>query len=184
MVAVTLRSRRDVLRLAGGLAVGLVVGPGRAAALARTSVRTLSLYAVNTGDRLVAEYYADGCYQGDVLRAVDRLCRDHRTDETHPIDPALLDQLFLLRTTIGTRAPYHVVCGYRSQETNELKRLHRGVGVASHSYHVCGRAVDVFLPDRRLAALHAAATSLGAGGVGYYPESDFVHLDTGPVRIW
>ncbi|MGH7893311.1 MAG: DUF882 domain-containing protein, partial [Candidatus Binatia bacterium] len=110
----TLRSRRDVLRLAGGLAIGAFVGPGRAAAANRTTDRALSLYSVNTGEHLTVEYFAEGCYQPEALGAVSRLCRDHLTDEVRAIDPTLLDQLFALRTALGSREAYHIVCGYRS----------------------------------------------------------------------
>lgn len=183
MVAVTLRSRREVLRLAGGLAASALFGARGAAAASRTTTRTLSLYSVNTSEHLAVEYFADGGYQPDALKAVSRLLRDHLTDQVHAIDPVLLDQLFVLRSALGARDAFHVVCGYRSPETNALRRRqHRGV--AGHSFHVTGRAVDVFLPDRDLRQVRTVALQLGSGGVGYYPRSGFVHLDTGPVRTW
>ncbi|HXJ34007.1 MAG TPA: DUF882 domain-containing protein [Candidatus Eisenbacteria bacterium] len=182
MAAVTLRSRRDILRLASGFAIGALVGPGRAAA-SNWDERALSLYSINTGEYLTVEYFAEGCYQREALSEVNRLCRDHRTGEECAIDPRLLDQLFALRTRLGTREAYQLVCGYRSAETNALKRLHSH-SVASNSYHLTGRAADVFLPDRDLRTLRRAALAMGAGGVGYYPRSGFVHLDTGPVRSW
>jgi uncharacterized protein YcbK (DUF882 family) len=180
---VTLRSRREILRLAGGFAMGALVGPRTGAAATPSSDRIVALYSINTGERLVAEYFQGGRYQSDALDAVSRLLRDHRNDETHAIDPALLDQLFLLRRTLGARESYHVVCGYRSPETNAMRRI-RHEGVASHSFHMSGRAIDVFLPGCDLAALRRTALALDAGGVGYYPHSGFVHLDTGPIRAW
>lgn len=166
----------------GGLAIGALVGP-RDALAGRSNDRAISLYSVNTGEQLVAEYFQGGRYQSDALDAVSRILRDHRTDETHAIDPALLDQLFVLRTALGGQQSYHVVCGYRSPETNAIKyRQHEGV--ASHSLHVSGRAIDLFLPDCDLATMRTTAIALAAGGVGYYPTSGFVHLDTGPVRTW
>jgi uncharacterized protein YcbK (DUF882 family) len=178
----TFRGRRDVLKLAGALAAGTLFGAPTASA-ARIPDRALTLYSTHTGERLVVEYCAKGRYRPDALHAVSRLLRDYRTDETHPIDPSLLDQLHALRGALGAREPYHVVCGYRSPETNARKHQ-EGRGVALHSLHLEGRAVDVFLPDRDLHELHAAALKLAAGGVGYYPHDGFVHLDTGPARTW
>jgi len=181
---VTLRSRREILRLAGGIAAGALLG-GRRAFAARPLVadRTLAFFAINTGERLRAEYCVDGQYQPDAMRAIGHLLRDLRTDAVHTIDPTLLDQLFTLQRRLDATEPYHVVCGYRSPETNAfLRRQHRGV--AQNSYHIDGRAVDVFLPDRELVQLRSAALDLAAGGVGYYPRSGFVHLDTGPARTW
>jgi uncharacterized protein YcbK (DUF882 family) len=163
--------------------MGALVAPRDGFARSRTNDRAIALYSVNTGEQLVAEYFQGGCYQPDALDAVSRILRDHRTDETHAIDPALLDQLFLLRRALAARQSYHVVCGYRSPETNALRhRQHEGV--ASHSFHLSGRAIDVFLPDCDLATVHKTALGLSAGGVGYYPQSGFVHLDTGPIRTW
>jgi uncharacterized protein YcbK (DUF882 family) len=178
----TVRGRRDVLKVAGAIAVGTLFGAPKAIA-SRPPDRALTLYSTHTGERLVVEYCRRGTYQRDALQAVSRLLRDRRTDQTHEIDPALLDQLHLLRNVLGTREAYHVVCGYRSPETNAHERLVRS-GIALHSLHIEGRAVDLFLPDRSLQQLHFAALKLAAGGVGYYPQSGFVHLDTGPFRTW
>jgi uncharacterized protein YcbK (DUF882 family) len=183
MEAVTLRNRREVLRLAGGLAVGALLGPRAAGAAARSSDRAVALYSINTGERLDVEYFQSGRYRADALDAVSHLLRDHRTGETHVIDPTLLDQVFVLRRALDTRESCHVVCGYRSPETNAVRRRHHE-GVASHSFHLTGRAIDVFVPDRDLRNVRAAALAMYAGGVGYYPDSGFVHLDTGPVRTW
>jgi uncharacterized protein YcbK (DUF882 family) len=141
------------------------------------------LFAPHSGERLRVECAARGTYTADALQAVSRLLRDRRTDEVHAIDPALLDQLRLLSGKLGSSGPFHVVCGYRSPHTNATEHRLRP-GVALKSLHVEGRAVDVFLPDRDLTQLHGAALALRAGGVGYYPSSNFVHLDTGPVRTW
>ena len=178
----TVRGRRDVLKVAGAIAMGTLFNAPKAIA-SRPPDRALTLYSIHTGEQVVVEYCAGGGYQLDALQTVNRLLRDHHTDQVHAIDPRLLDQLFVLRHQLGTRAPYHVVCGYRSPETNAREhRLRRGV--ATNSLHVEGRAVDVFLPDRDLEQLRTAALALGAGGVGYYPQSGFVHLDTGAARTW
>lgn len=180
----TMRSlgRRDALRL-GATAIGVAVLGAPAQVLAAATTRRLDLYAVNTGERLRAEYTVAGRYQTDALDAVSRLMRDHRTGDVHPIDPALLDALHAISRRLGVSRPVHVVCGYRSPETNRRK-LAAGQRVARNSYHLTGRAVDVVVPGRSPALVRRAAMSLRAGGVGYYPRSGFVHLDTGPVRTW
>jgi uncharacterized protein YcbK (DUF882 family) len=190
----TTSSRRGFLRLAGGVAAATLFGASdvlaaRRAKHARRAVRalpsrTLSFYAVHTGERLSVTYCRGDRYETDALAAVNRLLRDHRTDQVHEIDAALLDQLHRVRGVLDTRDPFHVVCGYRSPETNAaLERLRHG-GVATHSLHVDGKAIDLFLPDRSLEQLRDVALGLAAGGVGYYPASNFVHLDTGRVRTW
>jgi uncharacterized protein YcbK (DUF882 family) len=174
--------RRDFLRLAVGVVSGLVAWPRTSSAYA-TRTRSLSLYAVNTGERLRVDYCVDGRYESQGLRALDHLLRDFRTDEVYPIDPRVLDVLCDARDALGTDDTYHVVCGYRSAVTNEMK-LREGRGVARHSFHLSGKAIDVFLPTRQLGELRRAGLTLGAGGVGYYPRAGFVHLDVGPVRTW
>jgi len=172
-------SRRGVLR------VGAIAGAtllSRRYALA-SQCRSLSLYAVNTGERLATDYCIDGRYQPDALRAIAHLLRDVHVDAVHPIDTTLLDSLARMSRLLGARAPLHVVSGYRTRETNE-KRRRWDHSVAANSYHIAGKAVDLFVPGRKLASVRHVAMALRAGGVGYYPSSGFVHVDTGPVRTW
>jgi uncharacterized protein YcbK (DUF882 family) len=175
-------TRRDVLRW-GAFALGAACIPTPARAARSRAVRSVSLYSVHTGEALRADYCIDGAYQDDVLREVSWLLRDHRTDEVHPIDPEVLDLLASVRAAVASSAPFHVVCGYRSPETNALRHLESPRSVAVDSFHLYGRAVDVYLPQRDLRQLRRAALALDAGGVGYYPGS-FVHLDNGPPRHW
>ena len=117
----------------------------------------------------------------DALSKVNTVLRDFRTGDVHVIDPKLLDLLFKLRTGLGSQEPFQVISGYRSPQTNA--RLHeQSNGVATHSLHMKGMAIDIRLGSRSLSDLHMAALSLKGGGVGYYPQSDFVHVDVGPVR--
>jgi uncharacterized protein YcbK (DUF882 family) len=176
------RSRRDFLKLGGAAALGLFLGRGVAEG-AETSSRSLSFYNTHTAESLTVEYFARGRYQPDGLSAVNRLMRDHHTDQISPIDPRLLDIVWVLRRGLGSREQLHVVSGYRSYETNAIMRAHSRA-VARDSFHCQGRAVDFFMPDRELRDVHVAALTLAAGGVGYYPGSNFVHVDTGPVRTW
>jgi uncharacterized protein YcbK (DUF882 family) len=119
----------------------------------------------------------------DALVAIDRILRDHRTDETIEMDLRLLDLLHALRATLGSRRRFEVFSGYRSPATNAAL-LEEGHGVAEHSFHIVGKAIDVRLPDRSVSALRRAALRLRRGGVGYYPRSGFVHVDVGPLRRW
>ncbi|MBI2752112.1 MAG: DUF882 domain-containing protein [Betaproteobacteria bacterium] len=144
--------------------------------------RALAFCHTHTGERLEIAYFARGEYQPAALSRVDRLLRDFRTGETHPIDPRLLDTLNALCAVCGGGV-FEIISGYRSVKTNAMLRQAAG-GVAAHSLHLEGRAIDVRLTGFRTARLRDAAIALGRGGVGYYPGSDFVHLDTGRVRNW
>ena len=172
-------SRRSVLRM--GAVAGATVLSGRYAPASQC--RSLSLYAVNTGERLAVDYCIDGRYEPEALHAIAHLLRDVHVDAVHPIDTALLDALARMRRLLGSRAPLHVVSGYRTRETNEKRRRYDH-SVAANSYHITGKAVDLFVPGRKLASVRHVALALRAGGVGYYPSSGFVHVDTGPVRTW
>jgi uncharacterized protein YcbK (DUF882 family) len=112
--------------------------------------------------------------------------RDFRTGDMHQMDPGLLNLLVALTDKTETRSPFYVISGYRSPKTNALLRDEggAGTGVAKKSLHMQGQAIDIRLADVNLAYVHKAALSLGRGGVGYYPTSDFVHVDVGPVRQW
>ena len=117
------------------------------------------------------------------MHAVSVLLRDHHNNKVHPIDPHLLDLAHVLHGNVRSSQPIQVVCGYRSPETNAW--MHEvSAGVAVHSMHIQGRAIDIRLPGTRLSSLRKAALALRRGGVGYYPEDDFIHVDTGAVRHW
>jgi uncharacterized protein YcbK (DUF882 family) len=166
------------------LAGALAIAPGRVLATTEgRGERVLSFVHAHTGERLSIAYWADGDYLAPGLARIDRFLRDFRTGESHAIDLALLDQLHGLRRATGSSAPFQVISGYRSPETNEALRAHRG-GQARRSLHMQGRAIDVRLADVTTSALRDAALGLGRGGVGYYPSEGFVHVDTGAVRRW
>lgn len=145
--------------------------------------RSLLLHHLHTGETLNAVYFADGRYLPEGLGAFTHHLRDWRVDRARPIDPELLDLLWALRQRLESKAPIQVVCGYRTPETNAMLRR-RSEGVARNSLHMRAMAVDLRVPDRSLRSLRLAAISLRRGGVGYYPASDFVHVDTGRVRYW
>jgi uncharacterized protein YcbK (DUF882 family) len=120
------------------------------------------------------------------LRDIDQIMRDFRLDEVKAIDTGLLDLLHLLTETLESRQPLHIISGYRSPQTNARLRERGGsrTGVASRSLHMEAKAADIRIPGTPLATLRRAATLLKGGGVGYYPDLDFVHVDVGRVRYW
>ncbi len=148
-----------------------------------SDMRSVCLDNLHTGEKLQAVYWEQGEYIPDVLDAVNEHLRDYRTGEIHPINPALLDLLDTLSSLTGTDASFQVISGYRSAATNAMLR-ERSEEVAKKSFHIQGMAIDIRLPGIELEHLHAAALSLGRGGVGYYPDSNFIHVDVGPVREW
>jgi len=156
--------------------VGAVIGPAREA-------RQLSFYHTHTRISLELVYHDGHQYVPEALVRINNFLGDFRTRDVFPIDPALLDLLQATRTAIGTKQRFEVISGYRSPTTNDMLR-HQSTGVAKGSLHMQGRAIDVRLTDTRINHLRQAALDLGRGGVGYYPQSDFIHLDTGNVRSW
>ena len=143
----------------------------------------MSFVHTHTGEKLIAVYWKDGQYQQEVLQQVNHLLRDFRNNEVHAIDPALLDLLYDLRTKVDSDRAFQVISAYRSPQTNEMLRRSSN-GVAEHSMHMLGKAIDVRLTSFPTARLAEVARAMRRGGVGYYPASDFVHVDTGPVRYW
>ncbi|WP_150048231.1 MULTISPECIES: YcbK family protein [Methylomonas] len=147
------------------------------------SHRSLAIQNPHTGDRLNVTYFERGRYLNDALGEISVLLRDYRTGDIHPVDPQLLDQLHDLKQILDLSRPFNVVCGYRSPLTNA--KLHaEHTGVANNSFHMYGRAVDIRIERFDLRRIHNAAIAMHRGGVGYYPESNFIHLDTGTFRTW
>ena len=185
--------RRALIGLA---AAPLLLGPDPGRAAGTTAAvemaapggrdRAVTLHHLHTGETARLVYHAGGRYLPEALRVADRLLRDWRADRARSTDPALLDLLWELRRRLETDAPIEILCGYRTPETNDLLRRRGGrrSGVARDSLHTRGMAVDLTIPGRPLRAVRTAALSLRRGGVGYYPGTGFVHLDTGPVRAW
>jgi uncharacterized protein YcbK (DUF882 family) len=161
-------SRRRAIAVFAGAALGLAFKPsGLAAAPTASPVA----FADSTG------------YRAAALGQINSFLRDFRTREVHDIDPKLLDLLHRLAGELDAPEPFHVISGYRSPRTNSTLRSKSG-GVARYSLHMEGKAIDIRLPGVPLARLKEAALDLKLGGVGYYPGSDFVHVDTGRVRAW
>jgi len=176
-------SRRRLLGWSLAAGSALLIPGTRAASAASAPARQLAFHCLHTGASVSAIYWEGGRYLADGLAEIDYVLRDFRTGEVRGIDPELLDLLHRLRVAMECNRPIDVISGYRSPETNAML-ARRSNGVAKNSYHVKGMAIDLRLPDRNLKDLRTAALALAGGGVGYYPKSDFVHMDTGPVRTW
>lgn len=154
-----------------------------AALHAATGARKLGFHNLHTDETLEVAYWEDGAYLPDALAAVNRVLRDYRTGEEHEISPSLLDLLSQLSGRLESAGRFQVISGYRSPATNAALHAHSSE-VATASLHMLGQAIDIRLPGVDLPRLQAAALDLGVGGVGYYPASDFVHVDVGRVRRW
>jgi uncharacterized protein YcbK (DUF882 family) len=147
--------------------------------------RRLAFHNTHTGENVDVVYWSDGHYVPDALAEINRVLRDHRTSEVKAIDRRVLDLLFELRVALKTDKPFHVISGYRSPESNAYLRGRSATsGVARMSQHMLGRALDVRLPGLEIERIRDTALSMRRGGVGYYPASDFVHVDVGRVRKW
>ncbi len=146
--------------------------------------RLLAFYNTHSAESAAVEYCRGGEVLPGPLAKINYILRDTYTGEIKDIDVGLLDLLNTLARTLGTDAPFHVISGYRSPSTNEYLRLHGSGGVAVHSLHLLGKAIDIRVPGIKLRDLCRTAVGLRGGGVGYYPASDFIHVDVGRVRTW
>lgn len=173
-------NRRSFLQTSAQLTMGFLL-PASVLASNFTE-KQLSFYHTHTGEKLTVNYFTD-VYRDGIQRALEYFLRDFRTGEIHSIDPDLLETLYRIQTCCGSKGTYEVISGYRSFQTNELLRQ-RGSGVAKNSLHMKGQAIDIRLSDRSTSVLRDIAVDLHNGGVGYYPRSDFIHIDTGEKKIW
>jgi len=145
--------------------------------------RHLSFYHTHTAEKLSVTYYSDGAYDNEALAELNYFLRDFRTRDVTEMDPAIFDILFDIQKDSGSTGVYQVISAYRSPATNEMLRSNSS-GVAKNSQHLLGKAIDVRLTDLDTEKLRDVAISLERGGVGFYRESDFVHVDIGRVRQW
>ena len=187
---VTKLHRRSFLGFGAAAAAGSLVPSSTYAAVPATTPkapeRILSFFNTHTGERVRSAYCTGGVYRPDALREFDHILRDFRLNAVKPIDPRVFDLLHELSGTLETDSPFHIISGYRSPQTNALLRERGGqtTGVASHSLHMVGQAIDIRVPGVKLDHLRDAARSLKIGGVGFYPDLNFVHVDIGRVRYW
>lgn len=179
-------ARRSFLRQSAQWAVMGAAAPfaARAAQAPAPGERSLAFEHTHTREHLSVVYAVAEQYVPDALKTLNHFLRDHYSGDVGLIDPQLFDLLYRVRAELGARQPYHVISGYRCPTTNATLRSTRGGGVATHSLHMDGKAIDVRIPGVPLDELRDAALSLRAGGVGFYPREQFVHIDTGHVRHW
>jgi uncharacterized protein YcbK (DUF882 family) len=156
---------------------------GQAAAQPASQERILSFFVINTGGRLTIAYRNGDAYIPEALEKINHVLRDPICGDVHVIDPGVLDFLYDLLQRLGYRGEVHIVCGYRSVETNAM--LHKkSSSVVLGSQHIQGRALDFRLPGVDMKMVWETAKSMKRGGTGFYKASNFVHIDTGPVRFW
>lgn len=175
-------TKRTLIGLAAiGMALlATVIRPGDVHA---SDARQLSFFHTHTQLSLDVVYYEDGEYVAASLQKINRFLKDFRTGDVTEMNPALLDILYDVRAELGSDETFEVISAYRSEKTNEMLRA-QTTGVAKQSQHLLGNAIDVRLRGVRTDKLRDVALGMQRGGVGYYEDSDFVHMDTGRVRSW
>ncbi len=185
MSSITWTRRRFASTLLTGAALGLPMVRA-ASASERVSVssdRWIELVNTHTAEVAQVKFATADGFVSEALDRLQHLLRDYRVDEQHAMDPGLYLQLSDLATAAGREPRFQVISGYRSPHTNAQLRA-VGHGVAEHSLHMEGRAIDVRLHGCTCSRLRDLALAVQRGGVGYYARSDFVHIDTGRVRFW
>lgn len=177
-------SRRKWLSL-GGIVLGASLLPNTVlASISTPAPRILRFRNVNTGDSLTSTFSEGQGFSAGMLKKLDYLMRDKRNGAIHRMDPKLFTKLYRIQTLLGARNnEIAVICGYRSPSSNASMHR-RSRGVASNSYHMRGQAIDFRIDGISLSRIRQVAEGLDNGGVGYYPRSNFVHVDTGPSRSW
>ena len=175
-------TRRGFLHM--GIASIACIATSPALAMTRVaSPRTLSFHNLHTDERLHVAYWKDGRYDRAAMGKINHILRDHYSGDTYPMDLRLMDMLYDLQHRVRNDGTVEIVSGYRSPKTN-MMLSNNSDGVAKRSYHTKGMAIDIRMPGTALPQLHNAALFMRRGGVGYYPDSQFVHVDVGPVRTW
>ncbi len=180
-------SRREVIKTGLWAAAGSVLLPSVANAAAvklpKNGSYDLRFTNVHTGESFSGTYRVGNKYLPDAFEEINYVLRDFRTDEVFPIDPRALDILYMVHRKTGKNGPMQVLSGYRSPKTNNMLR-NASTGVARNSLHLSGQAIDFRMAGVSTRGLRDIANGIKAGGVGYYPRSDFVHIDTGRIRSW
>lgn len=170
--------------VSGAAAMGVALLPRQAfASLATSQPRFLQLHNMHTGESIKAEFFDGNNYNEEELIRLNHFFRDFRVNQAKTIDPYLFEQLYRLQGLLETNKAVQLISGYRSLTTNNKLR-EKSSQVAKQSYHTKGQAMDFYIEGIQLANIRKAALRMRAGGVGYYPRSNFVHIDTGPLRSW
>ncbi|MEN8265056.1 MAG: YcbK family protein [Nitrospirota bacterium] len=178
-------SRRKVLSM-GLITMASGIIPSKAISAVEDILvreRILCFYNLYTKETLEVVYWKDGSYVPEGTAKLNHILRDIRTGKVKTIDRSLLDLLFALQQNLGNNEPFHIISGYRTPQSNALLSKKKK-GVAKYSLHMYGKAVDIRIPGHKLRDIRRAAMKLKGGGVGYYPQSNFIHVDTGNIRYW
>jgi len=176
-------SRRKFLVLSSSL-IAMAATPSLATLVIpkpppRFSTRKLALYNIHTEETFEGTYWRENAYDKKALERLTHVLRDWRNNKKHPIDPRLFDALHRLQSTLGNHDPFQIISGYRSKETNAML-CKKSRGVSRNSRHMKGEALDIAREGTSLKELSNAARALKVGGVGYYPRSNFIHIDIRP----
>jgi uncharacterized protein YcbK (DUF882 family) len=179
--------RRAFLGLGATTIGGILIPSVCGAATFKTGLvggaRRLAFRNAHTGESFSGVYRVGDKYLPDSFRQINTVLRDFRTGDTHPMDPRVIDILYMIQRSTGRSTPFEIISGYRSPKTNEMLRK-SSTGVAKKSFHMQGRAIDLRMEGFSTRRLRDVAKSLQAGGVGYYSKSNFIHIDSGDVRSW
>ncbi len=165
------------------LASSMFVPSSTETAVANGDTRPLNLYHSHTHESIQATFRVNGAYDSAVLQKLNYFLRDWRNNDQTRMDPRLFDVIWEVYRTAGATQPVVIVSAYRSPQTNAMLRR-RSRGVAEHSQHILGRAMDTTMPGMPMERIREIGMRLQRGGVGWYPSSNFVHLDVGSVRAW
>ncbi len=179
-------SRRDILKSAavlGGFSLFSAGFVRPAWAVPANGSHGISFRNAHTGESFSGVYRVGDKYLPEAFERINYVLRDFRTGEVFPIDPRVLDSLYVIKEMSGKKSAYEVLSGYRSPKTNKMLR-NASSGVAKKSLHMSGQAIDIRMPGVSTSRLRSYALKMRAGGVGYYPKSNFVHIDTGRFRTW
>lgn len=175
-------SRRHFVRF-GLTALACSVATPALAVPRLNGLRALSFHNLHTDERLHVDYWRDGNYDRKALGKINHVLRDHYSGDVYPMNVRLMDLLYDLQHRLGNSGAIEIISGYRSPKTN-LHLAHLSGGVAHNSYHMRGMAIDLRMNGTSLTKIHKTAMTMRRGGVGFYPDSQFVHVDVGPVRTW
>lgn len=168
------------LSAAAALSIGSVTP---ALALPSGGEYRISLQNAHTNETFSGTYRVGNKYLPQAFERINYVMRDFRVNEIFPIDPRTIDIIAIVHRMTGSKAPYSVLSGYRCAKTNSMLR-EGSKGVAKHSLHMVGQAIDVRMSNVSITRIRDLAKKLQAGGVGYYPRSGFVHMDSGDFRTW
>lgn len=178
-------TRRGLLGAFAATAVAAAPTYSKAAGFLRGGgdIRSIKMHNARTGESMESVYWIEGDYVREALAEINFFFRDWRRNEVMPVDNRTIDIIAATHRLVDAREPFLLLSGYRSPATNAMLRR-RSSGVAKYSLHLEARAADLRLSSRSVSQVSSAAASCGAGGVGRYSGSNFVHVDCGDVRTW